>query len=307
MEKNLLSIKDLSRLEINQVLDLAALDEPQHTANKPLLNKNVAMLFEKPSLRTKISFDIAIHQLGGHAIYFGQDEVGLGTRESVEDIAKVLDRYVDVIIARVFSHDSLERMAEVASAPIINALSDREHPCQTLADLLTIRTHIGQLEGVKVAFVGDSNNVARSLALGCALVGAPFTLVAPEEYQFTANDTLEIDKIYSDNEYPFSIKMLSDPVAGVSGADVVYTDVWTSMGQESESALRRASFQNYQVNDKLMVHAAPEAIFMHDLPAHYGEELAAGMLDHKQSVVFDQAENRLHAQKAALKLLFITG
>lgn len=307
MGKNLLSIKDLNHFEINQVLDLATCSDSQHATNQPLQNKNAAMLFEKPSLRTKISFDIAIHQLGGHAIYFGQDEIGLGARESVEDIAKVLERYVDIIIARVFSHDSLERMAEVTSAPVINALSDREHPCQALADLLTIRTHVGRLEGVKVAFVGDSNNVARSLALGCAIMGAPFTLVAPKGYQFTANDVLEIDKIYSDNGHPFSIKMISEPVAGVTGADVVYTDVWTSMGQESESELRRASFQNYQVNNELMANAAPGAIFMHDLPARYGEEIATGMLDHKQSVVFDQAENRLHAQKAALRLLFADG
>jgi ornithine carbamoyltransferase len=307
MVTDFLSITDLTAQDLTQALDNAEKFRQGEGSDTPLVGKNVAMLFEKPSLRTKVSFDIGIHDLGGHVVYLGQDEVGLGGRESVEDVAKVLDRYVSVIIARVFAHENLERMAEAASAPVVNALSDYEHPCQAMADLLTIRQHHGRLEGVTVAFVGDANNVSRSLALGCAMTGASFRLAAPAKYEFGPPDATAIRKAFSDHGNADGFAMLVNPSEAVAGADVVYTDVWTSMGQEDESPTRREAFAGYQVNDALMAKAGSSAIFMHDLPAHYGEEVALGMLYHKQSVVFDQSENRLHAQKAVLQLLLSGG
>jgi ornithine carbamoyltransferase len=307
MATDFLSIMDLTPQDLTRVLENADSFRQGSGEGTPLKGKNVAMLFEKPSLRTKVSFDIGIHDLGGHAVYLGQDEVGLGGRESVEDVARVLSRYVSIIVARVFAHDTLERMAGTASVPVVNALSDYEHPCQAIADLLTIRQHHGRLNGVTVAFVGDANNVSRSLALGCAMTGASFRLAAPKGYEFDASDADAIRIVFSGQGNAEGFAMLTSPEEGVAGADVVYTDVWTSMGQEAESSMRREAFTGYQVNDALMTKAAPSAIFMHDLPAHYGEEVAPGMLDHKQSVVFDQSENRLHAQKAVLQLLLSGG
>jgi ornithine carbamoyltransferase len=303
MVTDFLSITDVTAQGLTQVLDNADNFRQGHGSGTPLKGKNVAMLFEKPSLRTKVSFDTGIHDLGGHAVYLGQDEVGLGGRESVEDVAKVLGRYVSIIVARVFTHETLERMANATSVPVVNALSDYEHPCQAVADLLTIRQHHGRLEGVVVAFVGDANNVSRSLALGCAMTGASFRLAAPTGYEFGAPDAEAVRAVFRDHGNAEGFAMLTSPDEAVVGADVVYTDVWTSMGQEDESPMRREAFAGYQVNEALMAKAGPNAIFMHDLPAHYGEEVAPGMLDHKQSVVFDQSENRLHAQKAILELL----
>ena len=307
MATDFLSITDLTARDLTQVLDNADNFRQGKGSGTPLKGKNAAMLFEKPSLRTKVSFDIGVHDLGGHAVYLGQDEVGLGGRESAEDVAKVLERYVSIIIARVFAHETLGRMAAAASVPVVNALSDYEHPCQAVADLLTIRQHHGRLEGVTVAFVGDANNVSRSLALGCAMTGASFRLAAPAGYEFDVLDAEPIRTVFSDHGNAEGFVMLTSPEEAVAGADVVYTDVWTSMGQEDESPMRREAFAGYQVNDALMAKAGPSAIFMHDLPAHYGEEVAPGMLDHKQSVVFDQSENRLHAQKAVLQLLLSGG
>jgi ornithine carbamoyltransferase len=306
MGTDFLSITDLTAQGLTQVLAYADNFRQGHGSGMPLKGKNVAMLFEKPSLRTKVSFDIGIHDLGGHAVYLGQDEVGLGGRESVEDVAKVLGRYVSIIVARVFAHETLERMANATSVPVVNALSNYEHPCQAVADLLTISQHHGRLEGVVVAFVGDANNVSRSLALGCAMTGASFKLAAPIGYEFGAADVKAIRTIFRDHGNTERFAMLTSPEEAVAGADVVYTDVWTSMGQEDESPTRREAFTGYQVNETLMTKAGANAIFMHDLPAHYGEEVAPGMLDHKQSVVFDQSENRLHAQKAILELLLLS-
>ena len=307
MATDFLSITDLTPQDLTQALDNADSLRQGGGVGASLNGKNVAMLFEKPSLRTKVSFDIAVNDLGGHTLYLGQDEVGLGARESAEDVARVLDRYVSVIIARVFAHDTLERMAGAASVPVVNALSDYEHPCQAVADLLTIRQHHGRLEGVTVAFVGDANNVSRSLALGCAMTGASFRLAAPPGYEFSAPDAEAIRTVFSGHGNEEGFVMLDSPEEAVAGADVVYTDVWTSMGQEAESSKRREAFAGYQVNDALMAKAGSGAIFMHDLPAHYGEEVAPGMLDHAQSVVFDQVENRLYAQKAVLQLLLSSG
>ena len=301
MAKDLLSINDVSDDEVAQLLQRADAYR-RGQADGELAGKSVALLFEKPSLRTKVSFAVAVHELGGHAVYLGRDEVGLDSREPVEDVAKVLERYVSAIVARVNAHSTLERLAAAASVPVINALSDREHPCQALGDLLTIRQCRGSLQGGTVAYVGDANNVALSLALACAAVGAPFRLAAPEGYGFSQEARSAIEKRYQAGGTQ-SLQTTSDPVEAVTDADVVYSDVWTSMGQEAEAAQRRKAFAGFQVNEALLAYARPQALFMHPMPAHYGEEVPPNMLAHPQSVAYDQAENRLHAQKAVLELL----
>ncbi|MBI2171458.1 MAG: ornithine carbamoyltransferase [Chloroflexi bacterium] len=298
--RHLISITDLTPEEVGVVIQRAmAMKQDGH--GKPLAGKSVAMLFEKPSLRTKVSFDVGIQQLGGHALYLGREEVGLGGREPVADVVRVLSRYVDAVVARVFSHQVLEELAKHGTVPVINALSDAEHPCQVLADLLTVREHKGRLEGVTIAFIGDGNNVSASLALGAVSVGANFVIASPKGYELPQSLIAEAWRIASATES--SIRQVRRPQEAAAGADVVYTDVWASMGDEAELAARRKAFQGYQVNPDLMRLANPDAIFLHDLPAHGGEEISVGMLEHPQSVVFDQAENRLHAQKAALEFL----
>jgi ornithine carbamoyltransferase len=227
----------------------------------------------------------------------GQEEVGLGSREPVSDVARVLSGYVDCIVARVFSHQHLVELAEYGSVPVINALSDWEHPCQTLADLQTIKEHVGHLDGVKLTFIGDGNNVARSLCLGLSSVGGSFAIAAPEGYNLDG-ETLELAR-----QRPGPVSALIDPSKAVRGADVVYTDVWTSMGQETEAAQRRQAFEGYTVDASLLAKAKPGAIFMHDMPAHYGEEVPPGMLEHPQSVAYQQAHNRLYAQMALLEFI----
>jgi ornithine carbamoyltransferase len=298
--RNLLSIHDLSAEEIKLILDTAVLQK--RDGFKPILKgKNAILLFEKPSLRTKVSFDIAMNDLGGHAVYLSPDEVGLGKREPVEDIARVTSRYASVIIARTFSHESLKVLAAHSTVPVVNALSDTEHPCQALADLLTIREHKKKIQGIRIAFVGDGNNVATSLALSSTLLGAHFSIASPRGYTLpvaVAEQATEYAKISGGSFTEFDA-----PAKAVEGADVVYTDVWTSMGQESEQAKRVEAFKAYCVTAELMSLASKDAIFMHDLPAHRGEEVAADVIDGPQSVVFDQAENRLHAQRALLSLI----
>ncbi len=298
--RHLLSITDFSPEEIGRVIQ-RAMEMKQGPQGTPLAGKNIAMLFEKPSLRTKVSFDVGIQQLGGHAVYMGRDEVGLGGREPVADVARVLSRYVDAVVARVFSHKALQELAQYSSVPVINALSDEEHPCQTLADLLTIRERKGRLQGLTIAFIGDGNNVSASLALGAASVGANFVIASPEGYELTAETTARAKRIAASTEC--TIRLVRQPQEAAAGADVLYTDVWVSMGDEGEAAARLRAFQGYQVNPDLMRLANPGAIFLHDMPAHHGQEISAGMLEHPQSAVFDQAENRLHAQKAALEML----
>ncbi len=266
-----------------------------------LPGKTLALLFEKPSLRTRVSFDVAMRQLGGDCIYLSPAEVGLGTREPVEDVARVMSRYVDCIAARTFAHETVEELARWADVPVINALSQGEHPCQALADVLTIREKKGRLEGVSLAFVGDGNNTARSLCLAAAMSGMEFRFASPEGYDLPEATVARARGLARDAGG--SVACLRDPGEAVKGALVVYTDVWASMGQEEESAARREAFQGYEVDSRLMSLAAPEAIFMHDLPAHRGEEVSAEVIEGPQSVVFDQAENRLHAQKAVLALI----
>ena len=299
--KDFLSIADLTPEEVGRMVDSAGRIKDGE-ASRSLEGKTIALLFEKPSLRTRVSFEVGIRQMGGDCIYLSKEDVGLGVREPESDVAGVLERWVDGIVARVFSHRSLELLAQRASIPVVNALSDLEHPCQALGDLLTIRQHKGELEGVEVAFIGDGNNVASSLALACASVGADFVLASPAGYRVPDIAWEEARKRAAERES--TVEWTEDVHKAVGGADVVYTDVWTSMGQETEGAERLKAFDGYRVDEGLFEAAASDAVFMHDMPAHRGEEVSEGMLEHPRSVVFDQAENRLHAQKAILDSLF---
>ena len=289
---------------MNHVNDLINIGCSSKTnPNQNILNKkNLVLLFEKPSLRTRVSFEIGIRQFGGECIYLNKEDVGMNSRENANDIAKVLDRWADGIIARVFQHSTLITLSENTSIPVINALSDQEHPCQAIADLMTIKEHKGNLKGLKVVFVGDGNNVATSLSIGCASVGADFILSCPSGYEIQHDLWLEAQK--SASITGSKLEIINDPKSAVSNADVIYTDVWISMGQEDETKNRIEKFSQYQVNPELMSLSNKNAIFMHDMPAHENEEISIGMLDHPQSVVFDQAENRLHAQKGILSHIF---
>ena len=295
--KDLLSIADLTsediRLLISRAIDLKA-----EGWLSLLERKTLAIMFEKPSLRTRVSFELAMRQLGGQTIYLSPAEVGLGQRESIPDVGRVLSRYVDAIAARTFSHHSLEVLANYTSMPIINALTDLEHPCQALGDLLTIYEKKGELSGLTLTFVGDGNNVAHSLMLAASLVGMNFRIATPKGYAVQERVLLTA-KSFAKNSSA-EILCTEQPSLAVTGADVVYTDVWTSMGQEAEAEQRRQLFADYQVNGELLSLVKEDAILMHPLPAHHGEEVAHGILDIPKSVVFDQAENRMHIQKAIL-------
>jgi len=295
--KDLLSIADLNREDIPLLIS-RAMELKEEGWRHSLSEKVLALVFEKPSLRTRVSFEIAMRQMGGSAIYLSPAEVGLGKREPVPDVARVLSRYVDAIAARTFSHETLELLARYADVPVINVLSDLEHPCQALADLLTIHEKKGELEGLILAYVGDGNNVANSLMLASALAGIHFRIASPAGYQ-VPDDLLELARSYA-MESGTEILCTEDPRQAVNEADIVYTDAWTSMGQEDESEERRRAFAGYQIDGELLAQAEEGAILMHPLPAHQGEEVAEGVLDSPQSVVFDQAENRMHLQKALL-------
>lgn len=276
--KHLLSIRDLTARDLEWIL--AASEQP---APRLLEDRGVALYFEKPSARTRNSMEMAVAQLGGHPVYIQKDELGVGSRESVPDVTHTLACYHAIIAARVFDHSLLEEMAAMNAAPVLNMLSGTDHPLQALADLLTIRQLRGRLEGAKVAFVGEANNVSRSLAHGCALAGAAFTIASPQGYGF-GNDP--------------GVRQVTDPADAVEGADVVYTDVWVSMGGE-DNAERRAAFDAYQVDEALMAHA-PNARFLHCLPARRGEEVTAPVIDGPRSAVWRQAENRLHTARGAM-------
>ena len=297
MKKDLLSVADISREEIEQLIEQALIMK-REDAPFLLSGKALALLFEKPSLRTRLSFDLAMHQLGGHAVYLSPDEVGLGKREPVADVARVLSRYVDGIAARTFSHPTLITLAEHSSVPVINALSDWEHPCQALADLLTIYEKKGRLAGLTLAFIGDGNNVANSLLLAASLTGMNFRIASPQGYE-VKKEILKQGREFAALSGS-QIRLTSKPQEAAKNTDIVYTDVWTSMGQEAEAGRRHIAFSGYQVDNKLLSLARGDAIFMHPLPAHHGEEISQGLLDSPQSVVFDQAENRLHLQEALL-------
>jgi ornithine carbamoyltransferase len=295
--KDLLSVSDFSRNDIQSLIS-SAVDMKSRGWSSLLSEKVVVLIFEKPSLRTRVSFEIAMRQLGGHSLYLSPAEVGLGNRESVPDVAQVLSRYADAIVARTFSHQTLEILASHAGVPVINALSDLEHPCQALADLLTIYEKKETLEGVTLAYIGDGNNVAHSLLLAASLSGVNFRMASPHGYQ-VREEILRLAQDYA-AESGAEIFLTDEPRLAVSGADVIYTDVWTSMGQEAEADRRRQVFAAYQVNTELLSMAKEDAILMHPLPAHSGEEVAENVLYGPQSVVFDQAENRMHLQKALL-------
>lgn len=302
--KDFLSINDIDNDQMATLIETADAYSKRSYKDYPLLGQSIALIFEKPSLRTFVSFDVGVQEMGGHSIYLKGEDIGLDTREPVEDIARVLERWCSFIVARVFDHKTLTRLAEASNKPIVNALSDMEHPCQALADLVTIRQHLGKLKSVVVAYIGDANNVARSLSLACAAVGAHFRIASPSGYGFSKQWIDLVNNRYSDSGDEMGIFI--DPSQAVVGADVVYTDVWTSMGQEEESAKRLKAFEGYQVNIDLLAKAKPSVLLMHDMPAHYGEEIPEGMLDDPRSIAFDQAENRLHAQKAILRHLALS-
>jgi len=294
MPRHFLEIDDLSAAELTEVLDLAHEQDPPAV----LEGRGVALIFEKPSLRTRNATEVAIFELGGHPLTLRGEEVGLADREPVADVARVLSRYHAAICARVFEHHKLEELAAAASVPVVNLLSDDSHPCQAVADLLTLHQHFGKLEGLEVAYVGDFNNVSRSLALGAGLAGMGIRLGCPPGYGPSDED---LDRIRLAGVEPI---VTSRPAEAVDGADAVYTDVWTSMGQEHEVAERQKAFEGFSVDATLMTAAASHAVFLHCLPAHRGEEVAAEVVDGRQSVVWQQAENRLHAVRGLFLWLF---
>ena len=296
--RHFLSIADLERDELGLLLaETARLKQGPSTAG--LAGRTVALIFEKPSLRTRLSFDVGIAQLGGHCVYLSPAEVGLGRRESVSDVARVASRMADAVVLRVNAHETIEEFARYSEVPVINGLSDLSHPCQGLADIFTIRERKGpDLRGVAIAYVGDGNNVAHSLMLCAAKTGATLRIATPEGYEpLPRYRGLAATEARSSGA---RVLIGNDPAAAVKDADVVYTDVWTSMGQEQEYERRRRAFQGFQLNAVLLSRAKPDAIVLHDLPAHRGEEITDEVIDGPQSAVFDQAENRLHTEKALL-------
>lgn len=295
MYDDFVSLADLTTEEIEELLTLAGdlkAKQKAGDAYEPLRGKTLGMLFEKPSLRTRVTFEIGMHQLGGYAVFM---ETRLGERESIPDMARNLERWVDGIVARTHSHDAVLELAAYASIPVINALTDQLHPCQVLADAMTIREKKGRLKGLRVAFVGDGNNVFASWANLVTRLPIQLTLVCPQGYELDGQAHARASEEAADR-----YRVTHDVEDGVRGADVIYTDVWASMGQEAETAKRRLAFQPYQVNKALMDLAGPEALFMHCLPAHRGEEVTDDVIESDRSIVFDQAENRLHAQKAVM-------
>lgn len=295
--KDFLSISDLTPERLRLLVSSARIMKAEEWSGR-LREKVLVLMFEHPSNRTRVSFDVGMRQLGGHCLYLSPDEVGLGKRESVPDVARVLSSYADVIAARTFSHRTLEVLGEYADIPVINALSDREHPCQALADILTIYEHKDRLEGLTLAFIGDGNNTAHSLMLAAAMCGVNFRIASPPGYAVDGS-LLALAQEYA-AESGSEVVSLGKPEEAVIDADVVYTDVWASMGQEAEAEERQRVFAGYQVDARLMSLARDDVIFMHDLPAHRGEEVTDEVIESPQSVVFDQAENRMHAQKALL-------
>ena len=302
--RSFVSMTDLSPDELLALLNLAAELKKQNRQSQPhprLAGKTLAMIFQKPSLRTRVSFETGMTQLGGHAIYLAPADIKLGQRETTEDVAIVLGRYADLIMARVFEHQLVVGLAKHAGVPVINGLSDFEHPCQIMADLQTVQERKGRLKGLNMIYVGDGNNVAHSLMFGAALVGMNLTVVTPPSFEPSGAVLAESQKIGS--ETGAQIEVSNDLLASAKGAEVVYTDVWTSMGQEDEAEARKKKFKDYQVNSRLLSAMHKDAIILHCLPAHYGEEIEYEVSRTPNSAIFDQAENRLHAQKAVMVAL----
>jgi ornithine carbamoyltransferase len=299
---NFLSIHDLSVYEFNQILDIAEDIKTKPRAFRDRLkNKILAMIFEKPSLRTRMTFEVGMLQLGGEAVYLSPSDIQMGTRESTADVGKNLERWVDGIMIRTFSHHIALNLAEASRIPVINALTDLLHPCQAMADFLTLREKKGGLSNLKLAYVGDGNNVTHSLLLASAKAGTKMAIATPSGFE-PATDILNMAED-DGKETGFQCSLTSDPIEAVREADAVYTDTWASMGQEEDKQARTQVLSPYQVNTQLMAEAQPDALFMHCLPAHRGEEVTDDVIDSAQSVVYDQAENRLHVQKTILSML----
>ncbi len=304
--RDLISIQDFQPDELACALELAsAMKARPGDYRGTLVGKQIVLFFEKPSLRTRLTFEAGINALGGTSFFVDQTQSRLGARESLSDVARNLERWIDGVVLRTFAHETVTEMAQHASIPVINALSEREHPCQALADMQTLQEQFGNLHNVRLAYVGDGNNVAHSLMLAAASLGAAITVGTPAGYEPHADILSAAEKIAAVSGA--NVKVTNDPVEAVSGVDAVYTDVWASMGQEDQAAERRKIFMPFQVNQKLFSHAARHAVFMHCLPAHRGDEVTASVIDSPRSVVFDQAENRLHIQKAIMVLLLEGG
>ena len=303
--RDLLSIQDLSQAEVALVFEKAAAMKASRSkgpGEQPLAGKTVAMIFEKPSLRTRVTFEAAVFELGGRAVYLSPQDIQMGKREPVADVARNLERWVHGIIARTFAHETLVELAENANVPVINALSDLEHPCQALADIFTVLERKGDLRGLRLAYLGDGCNTCNSLMLLCPKVGMHVAVGAPRGYEPREEVTSAARELAT--RAGTILEITNDPFAAASGADVIYTDVWASMGLEQEREERLKVFPPYQVNAELLRHAKPDATVLHCLPAHRGEEITAEVLDGLQSAALDEAENRLHAQKALLSLIF---
>lgn len=301
MGRHVLGIKELTAEEIYQLIETAIVLKRDKQTGRPhelLKGKTLAMIFQKPSLRTRVSFETAMTHLGGHALYLGPDDIKLGKREDIDDIAEVLSRMVDLMMARVFEHTIVEELAKNSKVPVVNGLSDFEHPTQIIGDFMTILEKKRKLEGLKLAYVGDGNNVANSLIFGAPKVGMDIFIASPKNYE-PKPEVVKQAKEFAQKTGTI-VEITEDPKVAVEGADIVYTDVWTSMGQESEKEERLRVFKPYQVNMELLKYAKPDAIFMHCLPAHYGEEVTKDVSRSKYSVIFDQAENRLHSIKSIL-------
>jgi ornithine carbamoyltransferase len=304
VKRDFLSLTDLTPAEIERLLSLASDLKQRHKRGKPtplLVGKAMALLFDKPSLRTRASFEVGMYQLGGHTTYLQPQDIGLGVRESISDVGRVLSRYYDGMAIRTFAHNTVEELAQAATVPVINALTDLLHPCQILAALQTLHEHFGSITGLQIAYVGDGNNVANSWLLGAAQMGLRLAVACPKAYQPDWVIVQQAQKIAE--ETGAALWMIEDPRQAVKGADVVYTDVWTSMGQEQEAAIRREVFRPYQVNTALMAETPSHTVVMHCLPAHRGEEISDEVFESPRALVFEEAENRLHAQKALLVLL----
>ncbi len=302
--KSLVSINDLTLEEINQIFELSRTLKEKQLIGEPhkiLEGKTLGMIFSKPSTRTRISFQTGIYQLGGLGMYFGPNDLQLGKSENIHDTAKVLSRYLDGIMIRTFSHQDVIDLAKYSSIPVINGLTDLLHPCQVLTDLFTILEKKGKLRGLKLAYLGDGNNMAHSLLHGCSKVGMDLTLATPSNYK--PDEQIVKNSLENAKKMGSKIEIITDPVEAVKDADIIYTDVWASMGQEAEAEERRKHFVQYQVNPELVQHAKEDYIFMHCLPAHRGDEVVDEVIDSENSVVFDEAENRLHVQKAIMALV----
>ncbi len=306
--RDICSILDLNAKDVRALLDTAhAVKARPQEYRHALDGKQLVMFFEKDSLRTRLTFEAGVNTLGGSAIFIDQKGSRLGERETLADVAHNLERWVDVIVLRTFAHDTITGIAEHARIPVINALSDVEHPCQALTDIFTLEEHFGDLRGLNVSFIGDGNNVAHSLLLACVMMGANITVATPRGYEPRQRFLDAAQQIAADSPLGGSFRCTHDPIVAATGADAIYTDAWTSMGQEQETARRQKIFRPYQINAAMMQHAAPHAVFMHCLPAHRNEEVTDEVIDGAGSIVFDQAENRMHVQKALLLLLLGAG